>query len=271
MLPEHLRDGEHDIGGGNAGGDRSAELETDNPRNQHRHRLTEHRSLGLDTAHTPPEDTESINHRGVGVSSHTGVGESLSNAVDVLGVGDLGEVFDVDLVDDTCPGRHNLEVIEGRLTPAQELVALAVAFIFNVNVALKRIWLAKEISNDRVVDHELSGREWVDFVRVAAKINNGFTHGREVHDAGNTGEVLEHDTCGGELNLGGGFCSGVPAAERLDLLFGDVRTIFGAQQVLQQDLQAKRQRLMSFDSISAEDLVLTIPDCQSVLGLETVE
>ena len=81
----------------------------------------------------------------------------MGHPVDVFGVGDLGQVLDVHLVHDAGAGRHHLEVVEGALAPAQELVALTVAFVFDVDVALKRVRLSEQISDHRVVDHELCG------------------------------------------------------------------------------------------------------------------
>ena len=137
MLAEHLSNGEHDVSSGDSRGDGTAQLETNDPRNEHRYWLTEHRGFCLNTAHTPSQDTKSIDHGCVGVGADTGVGESLSEPVDVLGVGHLCKVFDVDLVDNSGARRYHLEVVERRLAPPQELVPLTVALIFNVDIALK--------------------------------------------------------------------------------------------------------------------------------------
>ena len=50
-----------------------------------------------------------------------------------------GEVLDVDLVHDAGARRHDLEVVERALAPAQELVALAVALVLEVDVALEGV------------------------------------------------------------------------------------------------------------------------------------
>ena len=49
----------------------------------------------------------------------------------------LGEVFEVHLVDDADAGRHDLEGVERLLAPLEELVALAVALEFEVEVLLQ--------------------------------------------------------------------------------------------------------------------------------------
>jgi hypothetical protein len=48
-------------------------------------------------------------------------------------------VLDVDLVDDAGARRDDLEVVERRLAPAQELVALAVALVLDLDVALEGV------------------------------------------------------------------------------------------------------------------------------------
>ena len=65
------------------------------------------------------------------------------------------EVFDVDLVDDAGVGRHDLEVVERTLPPAQERVALAVARELELRVERERVGAAEVVHLHRVVDHEL--------------------------------------------------------------------------------------------------------------------
>ena len=68
-----------------------------------------------------------------------------------------------------------------------------------------------------------------------------------------------------------GSAVGVPAAERPDVVGGDVRAVLGAQQVLQQDLQAVRQAVVPVDRVDPEDLVARVADAQLALGTEGVE
>jgi hypothetical protein len=49
-----------------------------------------------------------------------------------------GEELEVDLVDDAGPGRHDAQVAERGLGPAQELVALAVALVLALDVEGER-------------------------------------------------------------------------------------------------------------------------------------
>ncbi len=166
---------------------------------------------------TPPQQhAEAVDHRGVRVGADAGVGGVRpEHAVHGAVVDDLREVLDVDLVHDARPPRRDdLEVVERSLTPAQELVALAVALVLDLDVALDRVRAAEQVGDDRVVDDHLGRRERVDLVRVAAEGRDGLAHGSEVDDAGNAGEVLHDHARGRELDLGVGLGRRVPRAER---------------------------------------------------------
>ena len=99
------------------------------------------------------------------------------------------------------PGGHHLEVVEGALAPAQELVALAVALVLDVDVALEGVGAAEDVDDHRVVDHHLGGRQRVDLVGVAAEVADRLAHGGQVDDAGHAGEVLHDHPGRGELDL----------------------------------------------------------------------
>ena len=106
-LAQHLGDGEHEVGGGGALGQLAGELEAEHLRDQHRHRLAEHRRLGLDAADAPAEHAEAVDHRRVRVGPDERVGVGLQRALVRGLVGrehDARQVLEVDLVDDArCP------------------------------------------------------------------------------------------------------------------------------------------------------------------------
>ena len=85
VLAQHLGDREHQVGGGRALGQVAGELEADDARDQHRHRLAEHGGLGLDAADAPADHAEAVDHRGVRVGADAGVGVGLQLAVDRRG------------------------------------------------------------------------------------------------------------------------------------------------------------------------------------------
>src|SRR5215208_1112685 len=69
---------------------------------------------------TPAEYPEAVDHRRVGVGAHQRVGEGLA----VARLHDARQVLEVDLVANARVWRHHAEVVESRLAPAQEGVAL---------------------------------------------------------------------------------------------------------------------------------------------------
>lgn len=97
-------------------------------------------ALGLDAADAPAEHAQTVFGGGVRVGAHAGVEVGERVAVGLgLAHDHLGQVFDVDLVDNASSRRHHAEVLECLLTPAQELVAFTVALVFDVHVLLDRV------------------------------------------------------------------------------------------------------------------------------------
>jgi hypothetical protein len=122
-------------------GQLAGQLEADDARDEHRDGLAEHGRLGLDAADAPAEHAEAVDHRGVRVGADAGVGVGARRPSHHR---DAGEPLDVDLVDDAGARRDDLEVVEGGLAPAQELVALACCARTRVlDVALERVGVPK--------------------------------------------------------------------------------------------------------------------------------
>jgi len=258
VLAQDLGDGEHQVGGGGPGRQLPGQLEADDARDEHRDRLAEQRSLGLDAADAPAEHAEAVDHGGVRVGAHDGVRVGTPPAVH----DHAREVLDVDLVHDARAGRHHLELVEGGLPPAQEAVALMVALVLDVDVLGESVRGAEDVRDDGVVDHQLGRSQRVDLRRVAAERHHGLAHGGQVHDAGHAGEVLHDDPGRGELDLGVRLGRRVPGGQRADVAGGDVRAVLSAQQVLQQDLERVGQSSRARDRVEPEDLVGRVADAQ---------
>jgi hypothetical protein len=69
LLAEHLRDREHEVGGGDAIAQLARELEAHHLRREQVERLTEHDGLGLDAADAPADDAETVDHGRVRVGA----------------------------------------------------------------------------------------------------------------------------------------------------------------------------------------------------------
>ena len=272
LLAQHLGDRQHQVGGRGAGGQGALQPEADHVRNQHGDGLAEHRGLGLDAADAPAEHAEAVDHGGVRIGADQRVGIGALPAVLVVGEHDARQVFHVDLVDDAGVRRHDLEVAERRLAPAQERIALAVAGELDRVVLLQRIGRAVLVDLHRVVDDEFGGRERVDLQRIAAEARHGLAHRREVDDDRHAGEVLHDDARGREGDLVARCRLGVPLEQRLDVGARDVHAVLEAEQVLEQDLEREGQApdVEPLDCRQVEDLVGLAAHRQRLAGLETV-
>ena len=167
--------------------------------------------------------------------------------------------------------RHHLEVVERALAPAQELVALAVALVLDLDVALERVGASEQVGDHRVVDHQVGGRQRVDLLRIAAEVADGLAHGGEVDDARHAGEVLHDHPRRGELDLHARVGRRVPLRDRLDVVLGDVGAVLGAQQVLGEHLEAVGKFLGTGHRVEAVDLVTLVPDLQRVAGSKRID
>ena len=266
VLAQHLGDGEHHVGGGDAGRALAGELEADDAGDQHRHRLAQHGRLGLDAAHTPAEHAESVDHRGVRVGAHARVGIGDPVALPH----DPGQVLDVDLMHDPGAGGHHLEVVESALAPTQELVALAVAFVLDLDVALERVGAAEQVGDHRVVDHQVGGSKWIDLFRIAAQVADGLAHGGQVDDAGHPGEVLHDHPRRGELDFNARVGRRIPVRDRFDVVLGDVGAVLRAQQILGENLEAVGKLVGAGHRVEAVDLVALVPDLERVTGSKRI-
>src|SRR5690606_13625821 len=198
LLPQHLRDGEHKVGGGRAFLQLAGQAEADDFRDQHRDRLAEHRRFRLDAANAPAEHADAVDHGGVRVSADHGVRIGEGFTVDLPHPNRLAEIFEVHLVTDARAGRNNAEILKRLLAPAQELVALDVAFVLKFDVLFERAGAGEVIDHDRVVDHEIDRHERIDLFRIGAELGGGVAHGGEIDDCGNAGEILHQHARGAE-------------------------------------------------------------------------
>ena len=79
--------------------------------------------------------------------------------------------------------RHDAEIVERGLAPAQERVALAVALELDVDVLLQRVGGGGDVHHHRVVDHQIDRHQRVHLLRVAAEPDDAVAHGGEVDHA----------------------------------------------------------------------------------------
>ena len=139
VLSQHLRHCQHEVGSRRAFPEPARELEADDVRDQHRHRLPEQRRLSLDAADAPAQDTETVDHRRMGVEPDQRVWIGLQCSALVRREDHARQVLEVDLVHDARVRRRDREVVEGVARPAQQTVALLVARHLHARVDGERL------------------------------------------------------------------------------------------------------------------------------------
>jgi hypothetical protein len=181
VAAQHLGDGQHHVRRRRARRRCPLQAHTHDLGNQQTDRLAKHRGLRLDAADAPADDAEPVHHGRVRVGADQRVGVCLRRPVGPpAGEHHASQVLEVHLVDDASRGRHDLEVVEPLLRPAQEGVALVVAPVVELAVAGRRPGRGPGVDLDRVVDDQLDGRQRIDATRIAAERRDGVPHGGQV-------------------------------------------------------------------------------------------
>jgi hypothetical protein len=146
-----------------------------------------------------------------------------------------GQVLEVDLMHDAGIGWNDPEVVEGALSPSEELVPLAVALVVEIHIGEERHRRAEGVHLDRMIDHQLDGLQRIDPAGIAAELGHGIAHGCEVDHRRDSGKVLEQNPGGGEGDLTRGRVPGRPAGQSFNVLRRDRYAVLGAQQVFEKD------------------------------------
>ena len=271
-------DGEDQIGGGRAFRQSAFQPESDDLGNQHGDRLTQHGRLGFDPADSPAQHAETVDHGGVGIGADQGIGICLRQ---LIGAGARvfvraehhpRQILQVDLVYDAGVGGHHPEVLECALTPAEELVALPIALVVEINVGSKRLGGAEGVHLHRVVHHQLDRLQRIDAARIASQGRHGVPHGGEVHHRRDAGKVLQQHPRRREGDFPGRAARG-PAGQRLDVIGGDDDAVLGAKQIFEEDSQGIRQAghvdTGAGQGREPEDLEGSAADLQGGSGVES--
>jgi hypothetical protein len=97
-LSENLSDSKNEISCSSSLGEFASQFETNDFGENHRRAFAEHVRFSFNATNTPTENTETIDHGSVGISSNDGV--RIDDAV-LVSEDTSSEVFEVDLMDDT--------------------------------------------------------------------------------------------------------------------------------------------------------------------------
>src|ERR1700686_319704 len=94
-------------------------------------------------------------------------------------------------MDDRASGRNTGEVVERRLAPLQERVAILLALEFETSILSESVARPETVDLDRMIDDQLHRLERIDRLRVAAHRRHRVAHRRQVDDDRDAGEILE--------------------------------------------------------------------------------
>jgi hypothetical protein len=213
----------------------------------------------------------------VGVSSHEGIRESEQLSIDLFMGHHRAKVLQVYLVNDTCPGWDDPEIVEGALSPLEEGVAFLVAFHLLLDVIAVGVGCSVMIHLDRMVDDKVSRNHRVHQRGFASAASHGRPHGGKINDGRYACKVLEDHP---SRHKGDGRVVvhvRRPGSKALDVLkrgWQGCRSIAGvSQDVFQEDPDGVGQAVENtkpglFQGVQPEERIVFVPDSEVVFRIE---
>ena len=198
--------------------------------------MPEHGRFRFNTADTPAEYAETINHGGVRVSAEYSVRKCIQHAINLTLHHHTCKVFKIDLMHDACVGWYDFKIIKRFLTPTQKTVTLAVAGELDRAIFVQCASSSEHVHLYRMVNDQFGWNQRVDIGSRAAEFYYRVTHGRQIHNARNAGEVLQYHAGRHEGDFSIRFLLGVPLGNRFDGFLGNRHAVFAAQQVFDKNL-----------------------------------
>ena len=170
--------------------------------------------------------------------------------------------------------RHDREVAKARLSPAQKRVAFFIALEFKQRVHIEGAGRSEFVHLHRVVDDQFGGLQRVDKPGVAAHALHGIAHGGKIDNRRHAGKILQQHSAWREGDFLFWLRTLIPRRQRADFSLRHVTPVFGAQQVLQQDAQRKRQvpggDALLVQSVEPVKFVFFVADFESCAGTKTI-
>ncbi len=113
----------------------------------------------------------------------------------------LGEIFEIDLMDDADARRHDFERVERLHAPFQKLVALAIALEFDFEiVCIASAVPAKSTCTEWSTTRSTGTSGSMIFGFLPSRCHRG-AHGRQIHQQRHAGEILQHNARDDERNF----------------------------------------------------------------------
>jgi len=143
---------------------------------------------------------------------------------------------------DAGAGRDDPEVFERALAPLQEVVAFAVAGVFECHVVFEGERTAEFVDDDRVVDDQIDGNQRIDLPGIATERLHAVAHGGEINHGRHAGKVLHQDAGRAEADFLLGLALVVePLGHGGDIGLGDGAAVFATEKIFEQHLHGEGQ------------------------------
>ena len=94
---------------------------------------------------------------------------------------------------DASAGWDDAKIIERVLPPFKKSIPLHIAFIFAINVHLKRPGIAEFVDHNRMVNYQINRIERINLLGFATKGDNAIAHCSQIDHGRNAGEILHQD------------------------------------------------------------------------------
>ena len=238
MGAQLLGHGQHKIGRGRALAQAAGQRKSDHVRHQHRHRLPQHRRLGLDAADAPTQHRQAVDHRRMAVGADQRIGIRGPLSVHLRTPDHLRQMLQIDLVANAGARWNDAEIVERLLPPAQEFVPLAVAAHFQLDIAGERIRRARRIDTDRMVDDQIDRRQRIDALRIAPQRRHRVAHRRQIDNRRHAGKVLHQHPHRTKSDFGPAVVA--PRRDGAEVVLAGAAAVAGTQLVLQQHAETAR-------------------------------
>ena len=238
LLAKHFRDAQDEISRGDALLERAGEIDAHDFRCEKIHRLAEHARFGLDAADTPPDDAKSIDHGRMRVGADKGVRIVYGTLGRFGAKNALGQIFEIDLVNNADARGHHAESLKGLLAPLEKLVPFAIALEFHFEIQAQGLRRSEKVHLHRVVDDEIHRHQRLDDLRIFLQVGDSRAHGCQIDEQRDTGEVLEHNARDNEGNFFRGGRLGIPRGQGLDVLLGNLLSVAVSEHRFQDDADA---------------------------------
>ena len=115
------------------------------------------------------------------------------------------------------PWRHYPKIIERFLSPFEKSITFTISFKLTFHIFLKSTHSSKFIYHHRMINDQIYIGNWVYFFSIFSKLYNRFTHGSEINDSWNSGEILHQNACGTVGNFMIAFFCIKPVSNRMNI------------------------------------------------------